>query len=207
MAGWALFLGLAIAAAAMLWRLHFPVQLKTFVLAAVMLGAAGYAWQGRPGWAGMPAKPATRGYAMSDETLALRNAMFGRFGAGVAYLIPSDAMMRIGAADSATGWLRAGINRDPGNVALWTQLGTVIATRDGAVSPAADLAFRRAIALAPREPGPWFFLGLAEIRSGRFVEARAAWARSLALTPADFGYRPEIAARLALLDRLLASQR
>ncbi len=207
MAGWAAFVGLAGLAAIALWRLRFPAALKTFVLAAMMLGAAGYAWQGRPGWSGMPARPTDRGFAISEETLGLRNAMFGRFGASATYLIPSDAMMRIGAADAAAGWLRAGINRDPGNIALWTQLGTVIATRDRAVSPAADLAFRRAIALAPGEPAPWFFLGLAEIRGGRFVEARTAWARSLALTPADFGYRPEIAARLALLDRLLASQR
>lgn len=207
MAGWALFLGLAALSAGLLWRLQFPAVLKTFVLAAVMLGAAGYAWQGRPGWAGKPTKPASQGYAISDETIALRNAMFGRFGASATYLIPSDAMMRIGSPDAAAGWLRAGINRDPSNVALWTQFGTVVATRDGAVSPAADLAFRRAIALAPGEPAPWFFLGLAEVRSGRFAEARNAWARALVLTPADFGYRPEIAARLALLDRLLASQR
>lgn len=206
MAGWALFAGLSGLAALALWRLRFPAALKTFVLAAIMLGAAGYAWQGRPGWAGVPTEPSGRGHAISEETIGLRNAMFGRFGTSASYLIPSDAMMRIGAADAAARWLSAGINRDPSNVALWTQLGTVIATRDSAVSPAADLAFRRAIALAPGEPAPWFFLGLAEIRSGRFVEARSAWARALALTPADFGYRPEIAARLALLDRLLAQR-
>lgn len=206
MAGWSLFLLLAALSAGTLWRLRFPAALRTFVLAAIMLGAAGYAWQGRPGWAGAPTKAVNPTYAISDESIALRNAMFGRFGSSAAYLIPADGMMRIGAADAAAGWLRAGINRNPSDVALWTQFGTVIATRDGAVSPAAELAFGRAVKLAPREPGPWFFRGLAEVRSGRLAEARTAWARALALTPPGFGYRPEIAARLALLDRLLAQR-
>ena len=117
---------------------------------------------------------------------------------------PSDALMRFGAPGAAAQMLQGGINHDPTNIALWTQLGVVIATRDKTVSPAALFAFRRAIALSPAEPAPWFFLGLAQVRSGEFVAARTAWARALALTPADYPTRGAIALRLALLDRLLA---
>ena len=68
-------------------------------------------------------------------------------------------------------------------------------------------SFRRAMSLAPGHPGPPFFLGLAYIRAGQFAEARQWWARALRLTPADAGYRPEIADRLALLDAALKDPR
>src|SRR3546814_11342997 len=58
--------------------------------------------------------------------------------------------------------------------------------------------------LAPKHPGPPFFLGLAYVRAGEFAEARPFWARALDLTPGDASYRPEIAVRLMLLDRFLA---
>lgn len=206
MGGWALFIGLALTAGVTLWRLRFPGGLKLFALAAVMLGAAGYAWQGSPGRAGAPVSAQATDLAIDDETLAMRNAMFGRFGASGAYLTPADAMMRIGAPDAAARMLQGGINKSPRDIVLWTQLGTVIAMRDGKLSPAAQFAFRRAIALGPAEPGPWFFMGLAQIKGGDFVTGRASWAQSLALTPQSYGYRDEIATRLALVDYFLANR-
>lgn len=204
MAGWALFAGIAAAIGLLLWRLRFPRGLRNFALAAVMLGAAGYAWQGHPGWAGVPVRAQAASIAIDDETLALRSAMFGRYGTVAAILTPADAMMRYGAPDAAAKMIQGGINREPDNVALWTQLGVVIAARDKQVSPAALFAFRRASRIGPAEPAPWFFLGLAQVRAGEFVAARRSWARALALTPAEAGYRGDIALRLGLLDRLLA---
>jgi cytochrome c-type biogenesis protein CcmH len=82
----------------------------------------------------------------------------------------------------------------------------VLALHDGGtLSPSAEFAFRRAIALAPKHPGPYFFLGVADIRAGQLAAARAAWAQALALTPPDASYRKEIADRLALLDRFIAA--
>lgn len=205
MGGWAFFLGTALIAGLLLWRLRFPAALKLFALAAVMLGAAGYAWQGDPGRAGQPATARAADFAIDDDTLALRNAMFGRYGGAAAYLTPADAMMRYGAPASAASLLQGGIKRDPANVVLWTQLGTVIAIRDGEASPAALFAFRRAIALNPRDPGPWMFLGLAQVRGGGFATGRASWAHALQLAPADAPYRADIAGRLALLDYFIAN--
>ena len=73
------------------------------------------------------------------------------------------------------------------------------------VSPPALLAFRRAAQLAPEHPAPPFYLGMAYVRAGQFREARPYWARALALSPEGQSYSREIALRLALLDRLLAS--
>lgn len=203
MGGWALFAGIALAAALALWLLRFPLSLKLFALAAIMLGAAGYAWQGNPARAGQPVtvKPAT--FEIDDETIALRNAMFGRYGMAAGYLTPSDALMRYGSPDAAARMVQGGINHDPTSVVLWTQLGIITATRDDAVSPAALFAFERAIRLAPGDPAPWFFLGLMRVRGGEFSPGRVAWVRALALTPANSPFHKEIAARLGLLDWFL----
>ena len=135
MAGWALFAGIAAIVGILLWRLRFPRGLRNFVLAAIMLGAAGYAWQGQPGWAGKPAQARVADTALDDETLGLRNAMFGRFGSTATYLVPADALLRYGAPDAAAQMIQGGINREPGNIALWTQLGVIIAARDKACRP------------------------------------------------------------------------
>lgn len=169
-----------------------------------MLAAMGYAWQGRPALAGQGPQRWTAAMTIDPETLAWRDAMFGRFGTSGRYFIPSDALMRFGAPVAAAQFVLGGINDEPGNPALWVQLGIVIAANDRAVSPAAAFAFRRAIALAPNEPGPPFLLGLAYVNAGEFERARTAWARALALASGDSGYRPGIAERLMLLDALLA---
>ena len=205
MGGWVIFAGIALAAGAGLWGLRFPAALKLSALAAAMLGAAGYAWQGNPDRAGAPVSARSADFAIDDETLALRNGMFGRYGKAASYLTPADAMMRHGSPAAAAKLLQGGINREPGNIALWTQLGTVIAIRDGDASPAALFAFRRAIMLSPRDPGPWFFLGLAQVRGGGFPAGRVSWTRALALTPANAPYREAIATRLGLLDYFIAN--
>jgi cytochrome c-type biogenesis protein CcmH/NrfG len=100
-----------------------------------------------------------------------------------------------------------GLNRYPQSLMLWTGLGTALATHDGnVVSPPALFAFRQAIRIAPEHPAPLFFLGLAYIRANDYPAARQAWAKALALCPERASYRRDIAVRLALLDRLLASQ-
>jgi cytochrome c-type biogenesis protein CcmH/NrfG len=58
--------------------------------------------------------------------------------------------------------------------------------------------------LEPANPGPYFFLGVAQLRSNDFPAARDSWRVALAKTPADAPYRTAIAQRLALLDRLLS---
>lgn len=206
MAGWALFAGIALAAAVLLAVIRFPRGLALFAGAAAMLGAAGYAWQGNPSYAGRPVAAQRALRPADDEGIAPRNAMFGRYGASAAVLIPADAMQRIGADEAAVGLIRSGLRREPGNVALWTQLGTIIAAHDRTVSPAANVAFRHAIALAPGDPAPLFFLGQAQVRNGDFVGARQSWmqARSMNSTA---GYRAIIDQRLTLLDVYLTSQR
>lgn len=203
--GWVALAVIGMVAAALLWRLGVPKMLWTTVAAALMLGAAGYALQGSPGRSASPAKPKRETTEIAAEVAALRGRMFSRFTADAAYETAADAMLRAGLPGNAVKVTLGGIDRYPGSIQLWTELGTVLVAHDGGnVSPAALFAFRRAMQLNPRHPGPPFFLGLGYIQAGQFPEARQWWGRALALTPADASYRGEIADRVALLDQFLA---
>lgn len=192
---------------ALLWRLGVARPLWSFVGAALMLGGAGYALQGRPTLAGQAARPATETIGVDPELTELRQAMFGRFTSDDAYLIAADAMTRAGEPRAAVQAILGGLRKIPGSIALWTGLGTTLAAHDGGqVSAPALFAFEQAARLAPRHPAPPFFLGLAYVRAGELAKARPHWARALALTPADLSYRDDIALRLALLDRVIALQ-
>lgn len=205
--GWLAFAGLAAAAGLSLWRLRFSRQLWMFGAAAAMLAAAGYAWQGHSGQAAAPARALALTDASDAERIALREAMVGRFGPESAYAVAGDAMSRAGSPDAAVRAILGGIGEYPDSLALWTELGSLLAARDRAVSPAARFAFARAASLNPRHPAPPFFLGRAQAQGQEFVAARRSWHRAYALAPGEAGYRRAIAVRLALLDRLLAAMR
>lgn len=202
--GWAVLFVVALVAAAGLVLGKVERRLWAFAGAALMLGAAGYAWQGMPTYAGHPVRAEAEARDVDPGIADLRGAMFGRFTGEQAFAGTADALVRVGATESAVRLLIGAIGSYPGNAALWTGLGDALAEHDHAVSPASLFAFRRAAQLAPASPGPPFFLGLAQVRVGNFVAARQSWARALVLTPAGAEYRTAIVERLALLDRYLA---
>ncbi|KQS01439.1 hypothetical protein ASG11_17370 [Sphingomonas sp. Leaf357] len=204
--GWAMLAVIGACIFALLWRIGLPRGLWAFVGSALMLGAAGYALQGEPMLPGHPVKAAADPIVVDPDLIALRDAMVGRFTGDGAYLVASDGMTRAGDTGAAVWMVLAGINKYPQSYALWTGLGSALAAHDGGqVSPSALFAFQQAARLAPRQPAPPFFAGLAYVRAGEFAKARDYWARAVALTPKTLSYYPELAARLALLDRFLAA--
>lgn len=199
------FLCLAIlagAAFAALRRLGVPRAWWTMPAAALMLGAAGYAWQGRPGVPGAPAQgrpPAP--VVIEPELIALREQLLGRFTLDAAYLTAADAMTRAGDRRAAAWAMLGGVRKLPRSIAMWTGLGTAIAARDGdQVSPPALLAFNRAAQLAPRHPAPPFYLGLAYARAGDLDRAARLWRHAVALSPEGAPYRRTIARLLFALE-------
>jgi cytochrome c-type biogenesis protein CcmH len=207
MSGWIVFAALALASGLLLWRTGFPLRLWTVPATALMLGAAGYAWQGSPGLAGQPVAGVRQGGESDPALINLRDTMFGRFGFNAQYFAAADAMTRAGSSGSAATVMLGGVRKSPRDAALWTWLGLTLAENDGnQVSPASDFAFRRAEALGPEHPGPRFFHGLALVRQGEFEKARPFWARAVELTPQKASYRPELIVRLFLLDRFLAAR-
>jgi len=205
--GWIALILIAVAAMAALALLRVDRLLWSMVGAAMMLGAAGYAWQGSPMLPASPARTDATRMADDPSLIELRERMLGRFTADSAYLIASDAMARSGDRRSAVRAILGGLNRYPQSIMLWTGLGTALASHDAnVVSPPALFAFRQAIRIAPEHPAPYFFLGLAYVRATDYPAARRAWAKALARCPERASYRRDVALRLALLDRLLEAQ-
>lgn len=175
--------------------------------AALMLGATGYALQGRPTLPGQPARPEASATPIDPALIDLRDRMLGRpqFSSDGAYLVAADAMTRIGEPRAAVQAILGGIKHVPRSLMLWVGLGEALERHDGGrLSPPALFAFQQARRIAPDHPAPYFFLGLAYVRAGDFAAARPLWARALALSPVQASYHDDIALRLALLDRLQA---
>ncbi len=177
--------------------------------AALLLGLAGYALQGRPG---QPAAPHAddpsadaRGAVMVDE----RRIFFGAAGAARdpaanSWVMIGDALVRHGQYANAATILRGAVEKDPGNGEAWLALANaLVGHADGALSPAALYAYRHAIAADPDAPGPPYFLGLALAGSGRLQAAQSLWQGLLAKTPDDAPWRPDLQMRLGRLNTLV----
>ena len=204
---WALVLALALAAfVALVWLLRVPRAGWEALGAALLLGIAGYAFQGRPAQPGAPKEPAT---SLSDGSALIKarqELATGQQGAN-RWLIIADAMARNGRYGDAAEILRGAVADNPQDAEAWIALGNaLVAHAEGNLSPAALSAYRRAIAAAPNHPGPPFFMGLALAQGGRLAEGRAMWAELLARSPADAPWRADLEQRLQRLDAFIAQQ-
>jgi cytochrome c-type biogenesis protein CcmH len=206
--GWVIAIGLAVLAlAAILLIARPPRGTGELIAAALLLGVAGYAWQGSPRLAGSP-RAAADTAAPFDEALAeQRRAMGERFGPAGKWLILSDGLGRRGQTQDAANVLVSAVRSDPKDPVLWVGLGNaLVAHGDGVVSPAAGFAYRRAIALDPKAPAARWFFGLALARSGQLESARAMWATLLPMVPEQAPFRAELQGNIDQIDRILSGQ-
>lgn len=200
--GWLWLVVIGGAAFVALWRAGVSRGLATFVGTALALGAAGYAWQQHAGLAGHPVKADAEAIEVDPGLVAFRTAIMP---GNEAVLAAADDKLRAGDSTGAAQIILDAIAKQPDAASLWVGLGSAIAAHDGGqMSPAASLAFRRAGALAPHDPGPPFFLGLAYIKAGNLDAAKVAWERTLALAPSQASYRVAIAERLVMIDQYRA---
>ena len=176
------------ATVAALWLLRVRGPMLTLAGAALMVGAAGYALQGRPSLAGSPNLAATR--APPVPLTEARKALMGQFTPADTWMTISESYASRGQTKDAVGVMNSAIRARPNEYALWVGLGNALADHARTLTPGARFAFRRAAELAPGHPAPWFFLGLAEARSGRPEVAVILWREILARAPADASWRP-----------------
>ncbi len=97
--------------------------------------------------------------------------------------------------------MQSAVREHPGDPILWIGLGNALADHAGTLTPASELAFRRAAELAPGHPAPRFFYGLALARSGDAKDAVALWKQILAEAPAEASWRPVVEDAIAALER------
>lgn len=199
MNGLLLLTGLLLTVTAGLWWLgRVRGAALQLVAAALMLGSAGYALQGRPTLPGAPSEGARQ--AAPLPLTGIRELMLGQFERSSRWLTMADALASRGNTGDAVGIVRAGLKAHPEDAGLWVGLGNALVDHAGMLTPAAEFAFERGRQLAPRHPAPPFFRGLALARSGQRDPALKQWRQALSLTPAGTSYRPMIEDGIASLS-------
>ncbi|KLI63113.1 tetratricopeptide repeat protein [Aurantiacibacter marinus] len=195
----------AFAIAAVVFRLDR--SLWTSLAAALVFGLAGYAWQANPDLASAP-KSAERTANEGDFDIVEQRREFiaERERSRANGLITADAMARRGRYVEASEFLSGVTNENPRDLESWLALGNVLVEHsDGVLTAPALYAYRQAATLAPAHPGAGYFLGVALIRQGRFMEARGIWAEALANAPEDAAGREGLEERLNRLDGMLGA--
>jgi cytochrome c-type biogenesis protein CcmH len=196
--GWVVLIALIAASLGLLWGLKVRGGLLTASAAALMLGASGYALQGRPDLPGALAA-GEEGRDIFPLTDA-RHAFFGYFTPAEPWLRMSEALARDGKSEDAIGILQNAVTRYPGDAQLWIALGNALVDQARGLTPPAEFAYQRAAAMAPGHPAAPFFYGLALARSGDRQSAVEIWKRILAKAPKDASWRPLVEQGVATLN-------
>ena len=196
---WLIVLLLAAGLGALLLRSSWRDRpVAAAVAATLALGLGGYAVAGRP-WlpaAPAPRAPADRGAVSEFETS--RQALLANYGDTAAWLAFSDALTREGRTADAVDGLQVALKAMPGSADLWIGLGQALTMHAGGfVSPAARLAFDRASVLAPDNPAPRYFLGLAWLQAGNAKAALGEWQALRAASPAGAPWLGDLDEKIA----------
>lgn len=203
-----IFLLAALAFCVIAWLLKAPRSGWEAIGAALLFGIAGYGLQGSPGLAGAPKAAAE---TLSGNPAALVEARRGLSGdkqlPSDNWLVVGDALARNGQYANAAAVLLGAVKKEPRNGEAWLAMANaLVGHADGQLTPAALFAYRHAAEVAPDNPGPPFFLGLALAQTGRLAEARQLWGDLLKHTPADAPWRADLEERIARLDAFIVSR-
>lgn len=203
--GWLLALALAGAVGALL-ALRARTWAAGVAIALVMLtGLAGYAWQGHPRLGG--AEPARLAEGTGQDSLfALeRSAWLPAYGHDADRLSYLDALERNGLLIEASQEAERFLDQAPNSMPLALGRANALFLRSrGTMSPPVVLAYEAAAGLAPNDPAPPYFFGLALVQSGAFDQASMVWHATLEKAPPGAAWRVRIEQRLQRLDALRA---
>jgi cytochrome c-type biogenesis protein CcmH len=203
---WGMIIGLAaLAFAIMALAFRLPRAAWTTALAALALGLAGYAAQGSWNTPGAPKQAAPLVPGEGATLVELRRAVLpdSEWSSHPAMITADGLARRDRYADAATILLGA-TRANPRDGEAWLALGNyLVAAADGAVTPAAQLAYRRAEAAAPHSPGVPFFIGVEQLQAGNIIDARKLWTEAAARAPEGSQARTVIAERIARLDAIV----
>ena len=176
------------------------------VLGALLLGLGGYLVAGHPELPAVPAPRPEADRATTSEFEAARQKLLTNAGDVGAWLTFSDALTREGRTEDAIAGLQTALNAMPDDADLWVGLGQAMMIHAGGmVTPAARLAFDNASKLAPENPAPRFFLGLAWLQAGDAKAALAEWQALRAASPPNAPWLPDLDERIAAVQMMIAA--
>ncbi|MCM8556716.1 tetratricopeptide repeat protein [Sphingomicrobium sediminis] len=173
--------------------------LLTLSAAALLFGGAGYAVAGRPNLPGDP-REASENLRIPLDLSGARQAFYGRFNRVDFWAITADSYARRGETADAAGVWGSAVRENPRSFALWSLYATALTDHAGQITPAAELAFDRAIALAPDQPGPRFFKALAQLRAGDVEPAREVFLQLSAEASETSDWKPLVDGALLLTE-------
>jgi cytochrome c-type biogenesis protein CcmH len=202
---WVFIIGLAVVAFAfMALAFRLPKAGWTTAAAALVLGLAGYAAQGSPALPGAPKDAAQRVPGEGNNLVEMRRALLPEDQPRQNALITADGMARHDQYADAASFLLSAVRDNPHDAESWLALGNVlVAQADGAMTPAAQFAYRRAEAAEPNSPGVPFFIGVAKLDQGRFTDTRELWVEAAKRAPEGSSARKVIEDRIGRLDALM----
>lgn len=211
---WALICLMALACfLALAFLFKTPRAGREAILAALLIGMAGYALQGSPGLPSAPRAADEKAFASDVAMVGARRMITGdaRIGnslSGDSWLTIADALASHGEYADAATILRGATDKNPRDAEAWLALANaLVGHADGTLSPAALYAYRHAGAADPTSAAVPYFLGLAEARSGKLIEARAIWADLLAKAPPEAPWRGDLVEKLKRLDSVIRQAR
>lgn len=203
---WLLIILLALAAFSIA-AFVLKLERKNWTLFAAILvfGLAGYATQGRPTQPSA-AKAASEEVSASGEAMVeARKAIFDDLAPKPDYLTLADGFARRGKFVESAQILRRGLEDNPRHAEGWLALAnSLVEHADGQLTPASLIAFGRADAADPGNPGVNYLLGFSFLRSGQPGQARQIWTEMLENAPEDAPWKADLAQRLELLEQQLA---
>lgn len=188
------------------FALRLPRQGWAVFGAILLLGMAGYAWQGAPTQPSSPKAANLEAPDSGEEMVEARRALFNSVQSKPDWLMLSDGYARRGRFDDAAKALRGGLNKSPNNLEGWLALGmALVGHADGNVTPAASYAYSQARQLDPANPAADYFLGFSYLQTGQVRAARSVWGSLLDRSPEDAPWREELEARVGRLDEMIAN--
>jgi cytochrome c-type biogenesis protein CcmH len=190
--GWILLVLIAGAVFVALLRFgKLPRRSWESLAAALVLGMAGYALQGRPGLPDAPAQPSLSKGKEAAAFIEMRSAMDQNYGPAKRWLITADSFARTGDYALSAGYIKAGLRVSPNDPDLWSALGVqLMLASEGRMSAPAKYAFDRARKLSPSQPAPDYFEGLAALFEGRVVDTLKIWQHLLDTAPKYARWQP-----------------
>ena len=171
--------------------------LRQVAAAAVLLGMAGYALQGRPSLPPAPAQPLKASAAGATQLVDIRADMDESFGSAKRWLVTADSFAKQGDYPLSASYIKSGLRIEPKNADLWSALGLqLMLASEGQMSPPAVLAFDKARAIQPKHPAPYYFAGLARLFAGDLDGAILHWEKTVSVATPKAKWKTRIESQL-----------